>query len=67
MKWEFIETAPRDGTVILGFDPAWYNIATPIKFDVRFGKFVFFHIPNEEIRATHWMPMPELPTKDSPK
>lgn len=61
MQWALIETAPRDGTILLGYDPGWYDMATPMVFDQMRMKFVFFH-NGEEIHATHWMPMPKGPT-----
>lgn len=61
MQWQPIETAPRDGTVILGYDPSWYDIATPMLFDAKRERFVYFHDPSEKIYPRHWMPMPDLP------
>lgn len=59
LRMQPIETAPRDGGVILGYDPSWYDIATPMIFNGK--RWVFFHVQDSEIRATHWMPMPKLP------
>jgi len=60
-EWQPIETAPKDGTVVLGYDPGWYDIATPMSFDLARNKWMFFHITSEEIYASHWMPMPAAP------
>jgi len=60
-EWQPIETAPKDGTVVLGYDPSWYDMATPMNFDVERKKWMFFHITSEEIYASHWMPMPAAP------
>lgn len=65
MQWKKIETAPRDGTIVLGYDPGWYDIVTPILFDTKRDAFVFFHIPGEVVRATHWMSMPPHPDATS--
>ena len=56
--WQPIKTAPTDGTVVLGYDPSWYDIATPMLYN---DGWVFFHIQTETIRPTHWMPIPDLP------
>ena len=58
--WQPIETAPRDGTVILGYDPTLYDIATLMDFDSREGKWMLFHVA-EVVHPTHWMPPPEPP------
>ena len=62
MEWQPIETAPKDGSIVLGYDPNWYDIATPMKFDINCKKWMCFHT-NEEIKATHWMSMPPPPNK----
>ena len=60
LRMQPIETAPKDGRVVLGYDPGWYDIATPMVFNGK--RWVFFHAQDSEIRATHWMLMPKLPT-----
>lgn len=60
MEWQPIETAPKTGETILGFDPSWYDIATPIFFNGDKERWQFFQI-SEEVRPTHWMPMLKAP------
>lgn len=67
MKWEPIETAPRDGTVILGLDDS--GVIAPMRFCTPiYGGFLSWELadlswPNDSMSAypTHWMPMPEPP------
>lgn len=53
MQWRPIETAPRDGTVLLVCRAGSYPAAD------------FYDIAHEQWRrhndATHWMPLPEAP------
>jgi len=75
MEWQPIETAPKDGTVILLWDPSgetpwvvamWSADDRP--FVNEFGPFVWLVGANPryseriaENVPTHWMPMPEPP------
>jgi hypothetical protein len=73
MKWEPIETAPKDGTSILVFDGSvrktkWYTHymngkpnpyrAPEWEQDEMYGGFGGYQGP---LRPTHWMPLPEPP------
>lgn len=59
--WLPIETAPKcSSTVILGFDPSWYDIAVPMFWNEQKQRWQFYQIDNE-IRPSHWMLMPEAP------
>ena len=62
-SWQPIETAPKDGSIILGWEPR----ATKWKI-----KFMAFHyqanggywtnaLNTGSVEATHWMPLPEPP------
>jgi hypothetical protein len=63
LGWRPMDTAPKDRGVVLGYDPGWYNVAVPMVFDPARGYWVFFQLPNEQIRPTHWMPGPEIPAQ----
>lgn len=63
MKWEPIETVPKDGTVILAWDGRCVILAWSLEFkswsvvddNDYFGG-------NYEPAPTHWMHLPEGPT-----
>ena len=66
-KWKPIETAPRDGTVILA---TWIVNKRRGKWTVQpviFSCGVWLHAWDEDadlpLGPTHWMPLPEPPTK----
>lgn len=64
MKWQSIETAPRDGVVIL----AWDGTSTEcVFFDDEIKGWVASWGCNPSYGAlskpTHWMPLPKPPTK----
>jgi len=68
--WQSIETAPRDGTRILGFGGGMGQIANVISYNERVGcwdtPYDTLDDRDEEengyIRPTHWMPLPAPPT-----
>jgi len=65
-KWQPIETAPKDGTAILGAyqfqgETDWYGIVRFIK-DLPDGpSWVDQFCDDKWMEPTHWMPMPEPP------
>jgi hypothetical protein len=61
--WQPIETAPKDGTVVLGWDPTWYDIATPIRWNEKRQRWDFFHVSHQTF-ASHWRPMLAAPSAD---
>lgn len=64
MKWQPIETAPRDGTAVLGYFGLTAGDEPPDMAVTRYdGKhWVSTEIPCEPFdKPTHWMPLPEPP------
>ena len=57
--WQPIETAPRDGTVVLAYDPNWYRYPHPMEY--RDGAWSLWFHDVGAMRPTHWMPLPEPP------
>jgi len=60
-QWQPIETAPKDGTVILATLPG-SNVPQPIRFSLHGWRIEWDDwILSEEDHPTHWMPCPEPP------
>lgn len=65
MNWQPIETAPMDGTPILGFDGS--NMTTIYYWKGRIfpGEWSLcapgLYAEDDEYLPTHWMPLPEPP------
>ena len=57
--WQPIETAPRDGTTILGSRTDWHDHCCKIWWDVTAG--VDGDWSGAAGRFTHWMPLPAAP------
>jgi len=67
-EWQPIETAPKDGAMVLIFDQ---DTVTPGRFDDGCdddgnevdppGWFWFDGVDTGDAEPTHWMPMPEPP------
>jgi len=63
--WQPIDTAPKDGTPILGFIPSYYQgkggmvVAVWMDFSDRPGWYSEISSVHE---PTHWMPLPPAPT-----
>lgn len=59
-EWQPIETAPRDGSKVLAYDPGWCGGTMAIArwWD---GEFRTGNLPGEEMYPTHWMPLPPPP------
>lgn len=62
--WQPIETAPKDGTPVLLFEPSEYEIpASTVVGEWRGNGFVeSFNHEYAIIAPTHWMPLPPSPT-----
>lgn len=59
-EWQPIETAPKDGTIVLLYDGAY-----PIAGFFDFGGWIPADVDLQDmwpqIEVTHWMPLPEPP------
>jgi hypothetical protein len=67
MNWQPIETAPKDGTWVLGYFPMlgvsqmkWFSYGSYTEHWMRFGGWTPVDNP------THWMPLPEPPHEKTP-
>lgn len=81
MKWQTMDTAPRDGTEFLAFDPAvkMFDVCTMQSMTVREQEYWHCYptqydgesgsLSNEfnGDRATVWAPLPELDDRGMPK
>lgn len=72
MTWQPIETAPKDGTWVLLYDPKttcgiYTGYYDPCYMGPRIGGWFNGHMSDEEyveIFPTHWMPLPPKPEQD---
>lgn len=65
MEWQPIETAPKDGTEILGYDigdDAYYLARFVHPYQL---KPTWIDSEDKDILITHWMPLPEAPSEPS--
>ena len=60
-KWQPIETAPKDGTVILGFEDMYFPMLWVHNRWELSG--VVWCDGSDEVEPTHWMPLPNPPTE----
>ena len=65
MKWQPIETAPKDGTWVLAYWPTMSITLYP-KVAFNMGDEYGWETPDDygQIFPTHWMPLPEPPQPD---
>lgn len=73
MEWKPIETAPRDGNVIIGFEPIYGGLVSQVWWCDIFNRWESLHndypmrqcVDEQhyifECNPTHWMPLPEPP------
>lgn len=61
INWQPIETAPRDGTDILVFQPQYGECFCAFYNSGCWWQFSLLHVLKDE--PTHWMPLPEPPTQ----
>lgn len=74
--WQPIETAPKDGSWLIGYAPEeqkpFYNPQTLAVFCFSNGGWMAVHNESQSIygppffRLTHWMPLPEPPPVEIP-
>jgi len=73
-NWQPIETAPKDGTIILIYEPPYLDFpdAVGVMYTVVWGASFGYHTwaeANGETymtfdRSTHWMPLPAPPVTE---
>lgn len=69
MEWQPIETAPKDGTVVMGFDEKLptRGLSPPIAC-IRWFDTAWWGTTGDSIvmlRPTHWMPLPDAPSQEA--
>ena len=61
MDWQPIETAPKDGSDILGFAADAVNPAIVVCYWNKDGYFEESYFRELSVELTHWLPLPEPP------
>lgn len=65
MKWEPIETAPKDGRFLLVYGRGWKDtIPSVASYDDMFDAWAIYEdgsLITSNAPPTHWMPLPEPP------
>lgn len=59
--WQPIETAPRDGTIILAYDPACHPDVYTVRFEHEHWAIADAEAFSTLTNPTHWMPLPSPP------
>ena len=62
--WMPIETAPKDGTRVIGYFPTeGYDLPVVMQclFDDGAWQFDVYEAPDRDASPSHWMPLPEAP------
>lgn len=73
-EWLPIETAPKDGTMIIGICNGWVDESITItwynkkSYTKKFGTTIIKRTKGwqkglKKVNPTHWIPLPELPTQ----
>jgi hypothetical protein len=60
-EWQSIETAPKDGTVILAYRYQLGSLSWLIVMFNRGSDTWFDYYTGMQVFPTHWMPLPEPP------
>lgn len=58
-NWKLIESAPKDGTYVLVCEDNENMEVSAF----RYGAWTSGYYPSLSFNPTHWMPLPEAPTK----
>lgn len=63
MNWEPIETAPKDGTIVIGYDPKAkkWNVKFMAYHKTKTGGFWRNEVVTGAFDPTHWMQIPKPP------
>lgn len=68
-QWQPIETAPKDGQVVLGYGPdrddihlIWFGSDSQMREDWFLAKAPYNKTYQGIEHPTHWMPLPESPS-----
>ena len=72
-EWQPIETAPKDGTHIIGLFDGWSDECVRVtwynkkSYSKLFGKITIKRLKGwqnglNKVKPTHWMPLPKPPT-----
>lgn len=63
--WHPIETAPKDGTIVLGWEPraSKWKIKFMVYHRTRDGGYWTNAVNTGSVEATHWMPLPAPPSE----
>ena len=62
MEWQPIETAPNDGTRVIGYFPEegfTLPVVMQCVFDDGEWQYDIYECPDKKARPTKWIPMPE--------
>ncbi len=76
MQWQPIETAPKDGSLILVFEPTchadeqiwmteWRANTAATSWGGSEGGAWTIYMDGQRIEPTHWMPLPAPPTENA--
>ena len=63
MEWQPMETAPKDGTIVLGYDrkAKKWNVKFMTYHTTMTGGYWRNEVVTGVFNPTHWMPLPEPP------
>ena len=62
--WQLIETAPKDGSTVLGYTPYSSVLVGDVYYSVELEQWE--RLPDAHVRPTHWQALPAPPRAASP-